>query len=466
MTPAAATRTSTSPARAARGCRRRRGRARPGRRTRGMRDGLHAATVCRWACGPSPRCALRGGRRRGPGCRSGPAAAAMGPRRSGLLPTGAGCRHYGGSVLLTATDGSHHVDRTPHRAQGNRRRRGRSRARGTVPGPRRRTRGRARRPGVPGAAGRSPTSATASCACTCPRASATGRSTTPTTPVVLDDGTVLPGRHDGMAAFAGEDGRVTLVRNHEVNAPGPAFGPLGDHTYDPMAQGGCTVIDTTLTGEVEEAWTGINGTQMNCSGGPMPWGTWITCEETVNGPDVGADFTDVSNVPLTQPHGFIFEVPTTGRSDAEPVTNAGRFAHESVAFDPRGGSLYLSEDNFGFPSGFYRYTPRTSPMETGQPGQRRPPPDAQGQGSRRGPPRGVAGQGRPLPRRVGRHRRPGTVLPLHPGPARPDDEQRRAGVRRRPGTRARAPRTSHGSRGRSTTTGSSTSPRPRAVARR
>ena len=187
-----------------------------------------------------------------------------------------------------------------------------------------------------------------------------------TTPVVLDDGTVLPGRHDGMAAFAGEDGRVTLVRNHEVNAPGPAFGPLGDHTYDPMAQGGCTVIDTTLTGVVEEAWTGINGTQMNCSGGPMPWGTWVTCEETVNGPHVGADFTGVSNVPLTQRHGFIFEVPTTGRADAEPVTRAGRFAHESVAFDPRGGSLYLSEDNFGFPSGFYRYTPQTSPMEAGR----------------------------------------------------------------------------------------------------
>ena len=183
--------------------------------------------------------------------------------------------------------------------------------------------------------------------------------------VVLDDTTVLPGRHDGMAAFAGEDGRVTLVRNHEVNGSGTAFGPIGDHTYDPKALGGCTVIDTTLTGEVEEAWTGINGTQMNCSGGPMPWGTWITCEETVNGPDVGADFTGVSNVPLTERHGFVFEVPTTGRASAEPVTRAGRFAHESVAFDPRGGSLYLSEDNFGFPSGFYRYTPRTSPMETG-----------------------------------------------------------------------------------------------------
>lgn len=30
------------------------------------------------------------------------------------------------------------------------------------------------------------------------------------------------------------------------------------------------------------------------------------------------------------------------------------------------GALYLSEDNFGFPSGFYRYLPPTNPMETGE----------------------------------------------------------------------------------------------------
>ena len=187
-----------------------------------------------------------------------------------------------------------------------------------------------------------------------------------TTPVVLDDETTLPGRHDGMAAFQGDDGSVTLVRNHEVNGNGKAFGPIGDHTYDPAALGGCTVVHTSLTGEVEEAWTGLNGTMMNCSGGPMPWGTWITCEETVNGPDVGPDFTTVPNLALTKPHGYVFEVPTTGRASGDPVTKAGRFAHESVAFDPRGGSLYLTEDNFGFPSGFYRYTPGASPMETGR----------------------------------------------------------------------------------------------------
>jgi uncharacterized protein len=182
-------------------------------------------------------------------------------------------------------------------------------------------------------------------------------------PVVLDDGTALPGRHDGMAAFSGSDGNVWLVRNHEVNNPGPAFGP--GTPYDAMAQGGTTTIQVTPSGEVLQAFTSLNGTQMNCSGGPMPWGSWITCEETINGPDVGPDFTGASNVPLKQRHGFVFEVPAGGQSNRQPITAAGRFAHEAVAFDPVEGILYLTEDNFGFPSGFYRYVPASNPMVTG-----------------------------------------------------------------------------------------------------
>ena len=45
------------------------------------------------------------------------------------------------------------------------------------------------------------------------------------TPVVLTDGTALPGRHDGMGAFDGPRKTVVLVRNHEVNGPGPAVRP-------------------------------------------------------------------------------------------------------------------------------------------------------------------------------------------------------------------------------------------------
>ncbi len=183
--------------------------------------------------------------------------------------------------------------------------------------------------------------------------------------VLLDDGTLLPGRHDGMAAFGHSNGNVVLVRNHEINNPGPAFGDPAA-AYDPMARGGTTTVEVTRFGVVVGAFTSLNGTQMNCSGGPMPWGSWITCEETINGPDVGPDFTGVSNVPLQQRHGFIFDVPAGGQSDREPVTAAGRFAHEAVAFDPRRGALYLTEDNFGFPSGFYRYTPESNPLRTGR----------------------------------------------------------------------------------------------------
>ena len=184
------------------------------------------------------------------------------------------------------------------------------------------------------------------------------------TPVTLHDGTRLPGRHDGMAAFANPDGSITLVRNHEVNGPGAAFGTGAP--YDAMARGGTTTVRVTRFGEVLDSYTSLNGTQMNCSGGPMPWGSWITCEETVNGPDVGADFTGVPNVALQRRHGFIFEVPVGGRSDRLPITSAGRFAHESVAFDPQEGALYLTEDNFGFASGFYRYLPPRNPMTTGR----------------------------------------------------------------------------------------------------
>ena len=183
-------------------------------------------------------------------------------------------------------------------------------------------------------------------------------------PVVLDDGYVLPGRHDGMGAFVGDDGANVLIRNHEINNPGTAIGDPAN-AYDTMARGGCSTTVVSDGGEVIESWLSLNGTMMNCAGGRMPWGAWITCEETVNGPDVGPDFTNVPNIPLTQRHGFIFEVPASGVASGEPVTSAGRFPHESVAFDPDEGLLYMTEDNFAFPSGFYRYTPPSNPMLTG-----------------------------------------------------------------------------------------------------
>ena len=152
-----------------------------------------------------------------------------------------------------------------------------------------------------------------------------------------------------------------LVRNHEVNGPVGAFGDPS-MAYDAKAGGGTTTVEVDGHGRVEHSFVSLNGTQMNCSGGPMPWGSWITCEETVNGPDVGNDFTDQDNSLLEQKHGYVFEVPVGGRARPEPVRNAGRFAHEAAAYDKQTNAVYLTEDNFGFASGFYRYLPPTNPM--------------------------------------------------------------------------------------------------------
>ena len=179
------------------------------------------------------------------------------------------------------------------------------------------------------------------------------------------DGTPIPGRHDGMAAFAGAAGSVVLVRNHEINgvgAPISTTAPL----YDPKAKGGTTTVQVTSTGEVLGSKVSLAGTMMNCSGGAMPWGSWLTCEETVNGPDVGPDFTGAPNTALTRPHGFVFEVPVDGTASAQPIRSAGRFLHESVVYAPEDGALYLTEDNFGFPSGLYRYLPPSDPADVGR----------------------------------------------------------------------------------------------------
>ncbi|NUU25507.1 MAG: DUF839 domain-containing protein, partial [Streptomycetaceae bacterium] len=86
----------------------------------------------------------------------------------------------------------------------------------------------------------------------------------------------------------------------------------------------------------------------------------------VNGPDVGPDFTGQPNTSLTQKHGYLFEVPADGVSARVPIRAAGRFAHESAAFDPISGAVYLTEDNFNFASGFYRYLPPVSPWVGGR----------------------------------------------------------------------------------------------------
>ena len=191
------------------------------------------------------------------------------------------------------------------------------------------------------------------------------RSITPTG-TLMNDGVITPGRHDGMAAFSWGKSRYRLVRNHEINGPVGAIGTTSK-AYDSMAGAGTTTVEVNRHAAKVDSWVSSNGTQMTCAGGTTPWGTWLTCEETVNGPDVGPDFTGADNRLLNQRHGYVFEVPVEwgpGQyTKLAPVRSAGRFAHEAMALDPRTGILYETEDNFLFPSGFYRYIAPRNPMQ-------------------------------------------------------------------------------------------------------
>ena len=156
----------------------------------------------------------------------------------------------------------------------------------------------------------------------------------------MSDGRPTPGAHDGMAAFQVRGDRVALVRNHEQSSLTGAF---TDAAYDPMANGGTTTLEFDAhRGRFRSARASLSGTIRNCAGGPTPWGSWLSCEETT-----------VINGEVR--HGYIFEVPYDGVSSAEPYKAMGRFSHEAVAVDPRTGWVYETED--ANPSGLYRFRP-------------------------------------------------------------------------------------------------------------
>lgn len=174
----------------------------------------------------------------------------------------------------------------------------------------------------------------------------------------MADGHRVPDRADGMGVVPLANGRIALIRNHELQprhhdtgplrTPGPLAGAYdADKDGRALPGGATTLIYEPLSGRVVSEHLSLAGTIRNCAGGTTPWGSWLSCEETLTKAGDG----------VKRDHGWVFEVPASSRGlvPAQPLTALGRFNHEAAAVDPRTGIVYLTEDEKD--GLFYRFLP-------------------------------------------------------------------------------------------------------------
>ncbi|HEX2578252.1 MAG TPA: alkaline phosphatase PhoX [Aquihabitans sp.] len=134
---------------------------------------------------------------------------------------------------------------------------------------------------------------------------------------------------DGAATFPTDDGGWLYACNSEV------------FTAQAADAGGVSAVRFDADGTIVDAYRILEGSNSNCAGGPTPWGTWLSGEESMD------------------EQGRIWECDPTGEEEAVAHLAMGRFAHEGAAVDPMSKTVYLTQDH---PTGLlYRFTPTAYP---------------------------------------------------------------------------------------------------------